>query len=295
MERIRNILKSMHLCGDADTAEIVPFKSIEDGTDYEVWKITLAGKRYVLKKAKNFELQIYSSFFADDIVGAPRFYGSVCVDSEAYFLMEYTSGKDLCRCDRESLQKVLDALISLQDKYWEATDQSDVGLSFAESLKHRQERGAYLNDAVLETAYNDFLSAYQTIPRTLCHDDLLPFNVLVSDDGAVIIDWEIAGILPYPTSLARLIAHCEENDTAFFYMKDADKAFAIDYYYDHLIKSKGIRYEDYRNALDLFLFYEYCEWIMLGVKYEDADMNRYRQYLEKAKIHLSKIQNKSLF
>ena len=72
-------------------------------------------------------------------------------------------------------------------------------------------------------------------------------------------------------------------------MKDEDKAFAINYYYDNLIKNKGITYDAYRHALDLFLLYEYCEWIMLGVKYKDADMERYSRYLEKAKTHLSKI------
>lgn len=289
MEDIRKILESLNLCSDVAAAEIFPFKSTEDGENYEVWKVTLDNNEYVLKKAKNFELEIYSVFFADDIEGAPRFYGSVCVDGEYYFLMEYASGKDICRCDRESLKKVLDALIHLQKKYWGAAELSDVGLSFEESLKRRRARGAYLNDVALETAYNDFLSVYKAVPRTLCHDDLLPFNVLVSDHGATIIDWEIAGILPYPTSFARLIAHCEENDTAFFFMKDEDKVFAIDYYYDHLIKSKGITYEAYRHTLDLFLLYEYCEWIMLGVKYEDADMERYQHYLSKAMRHLGKL------
>jgi thiamine kinase-like enzyme len=175
----------------------------------------------------------------------------------------------------------------LQDEYWDVKDKSDTGYTFEKSLKGRIDRGAYLCDNELEAHYNKFLSAYQNIPRTLCHDDLLPFNILVSDDGATIIDWEYAGMLPYLTSIARLIAHCEESDDAFFYMKDEDKRFAIDYYYDNLIKQKGIAYENYRHDLDLFLFYEYCEWIMLGNKYPDsADMERYKSYLEKTKRHL---------
>ena len=69
-------------------------------------------------------------------------------------------------------------------------------------------------------------------------------------------------------------------------MRDEDKSFAIDYYYNNFIKHKGIAYADYIFAMDCFLLYEYCEWIMLGNKYEDADMERYHGYLKKAKAHL---------
>ena len=138
----------------------------------------------------------------------------------------------------------------------------------------------------MEQAYSGFLELYESLPRTLCHDDLLPFNVLVDGNKATIIDWEYAGILPYPTSLVRLIAHGREEEDAFFYMAEADKAFAIDYYYEHLVKSKGISYEDYRRTVDYFLLYEYCEWIMLGNKYPDEEIPRAREYLAIAKAHI---------
>ncbi len=280
---MRDIVKELL---NTDATAITPFKSAEDGQDYAVWKVTTDSHEYVLKKAKNYELQIYFEFFSDNIIGAPRFLGSASVGGVDYFLMEYVRGNDLCRCDRVALTKALDALIALQDKYWNATDKASVGLSFDESLSRRRDRGSYLGDAELEGEYARFLSVYEALPKTLCHDDLLPFNVLVSENRATIIDWEIAGILPYPTSLARLLAHCEESDDAFFYMKDEDKLFAIDYYYDNLLRDKGISYPDYRRDLDLFIFYEYCEWIMLGNKYADADMERYQKYVAKAKAHI---------
>lgn len=73
-------------------------------------------------------------------------------------------------------------------------------------------------------------------------DDLLPFNVLVAPEGARLIDWEFGGILPYPTSLARLLAHGSEDDTQLFVMQESDRQFAIDYYYTHLISQHGISY-----------------------------------------------------
>ena len=284
---VSEILKKMNISG-CENATVEQFKRSEDDSEYKVWKIDLNGKVYVLKKAKEYESEIYSSFFALDEIGAPKLISTVFVEGDCYILMEYIEGRDICHCDRKSLIKALDALIYLQNKYWSSTNKADTAFSFSKSLAHREARAQFLCDAELEGAYGHFLEAYKTLPRTFCHDDLLPFNIIVSEDKATIIDWEIAGILPYPTSFARLIAHTEESNDAFFYMSDEDKQFAINYYYENLVKQHGISYKDYRETLYLFIFYEYCEWIMLGNKYEDADMDMYSKYLKKAKEHLYK-------
>lgn len=285
--QIVGVLESMHRARAESEIEITPFVSAEDGEAYSVWKITRDGKTDVLKKAKEYEAEVYSTFFAHLNSGAPRVEGIATLDGETYILMEYVEGHDLCRCNRADLIKTLDALIALQNAHWEDRTHAESGYSFGKSLGQRERRGNYLQDPALEAAYGRFLTEYRTLPRTLCHDDLLPFNVIVNADRAVLIDWEYAGILPYPAPLARLIAHGEPHADAFFFMTDEDRSFAIDYYYAHLVKEKGIPYAQYRRSLDLFLLYEYCEWIMLGVKYEDADQMRHAQYREKAKKHLS--------
>jgi hypothetical protein len=266
-----------------DSFEIAPFKSVEDGAEYNVWKV---GSEFVLKKAKGCEIQIYSTFFSDKTSGTPRFFKSVKFAEDDYFLMEFVEGEDLCICKRDKLTKALDALIYIQEKHWNPKEQENCGLSFSESLERRKNRGKYLFDRELEEAYSSFISAYEHTPRTLCHDDLLPFNILVSEDRATLIDWEVAGILPYPTPLARLLAHTEEKDGAMFYMTEEDRLFAIDYYYENLPAKHGISYNEYRKTLDLFLLYEYCEWIMLGNKYDDADMELFEKYKAKSNKHL---------
>lgn len=278
---MRSVLQQM---GIEKVLEVTPFPREEDDTLYEVWKVTTPEGEYVLKKAKSHELAVYDAFFREDLPGAPRFLEAAEAEGENWILMEYVKGTDLRRCDRESLTAALDALISLQDRFWESPETA--GYSFEESLQSRKNRGSFLNDPFFEQAYGRFLELYESLPRTLCHDDLLPFNVLVDGDKATIVDWEYAGILPYPTSLVRLIAHGREAEDAFFYMTEADKTFAIDYYYEHLVRSKGISYEDYRWAVDYFLLYEYCEWIMLGNKYPDEDIPRAREYLAIAKNHI---------
>ena len=300
-------------CGFSPEIQVTPFRSEEDDSEYKAWKVVDGEKTYVLKQAKGHEAEIYRSFFENEKfkqsaesvrASVPGIYGAVNCEGEDYILMEYIEGMDLCKCDRSRLKLVLDALISLQDFYWETRISADIdcravdagrcseddcsglyaaGCSFADSLENRKRRGEYLNDPELEAAYEKYLEVYQTVPRTLCHDDLLPFNVLVSDERAVIIDWEIVGMLPYPTSLARLIAHCSEDENAFFVMSEDDKNFAVEYYYDRLVRGKGISEEEYRTTLDYFRLYEYCEWIMLGNRYEDADMDRFREYMGKAK------------
>ena len=204
--------------------------------------------------------------------------------------MEYVHGEDLRHCTREKLRKALDALIEMQKQWWQLPGCEDIAFSMAKARAGRIRRGEDLGDAQLKQAYQGYLTLWERLPRTLCHEDLLPFNLLINEEKAVIIDWEVAGMQPYPSSLARLIAHGEERENAFFYMTEEDKAFAIDYYYHHFLQDKGIAYADYRMALDYFLLYEYCEWIMLGIRYKDTQSDRYIRYRAMALEHLKKLQ-----
>lgn len=276
---------------DPKNANVTAFKNAEDGSEYDVWKILINNNPFVLKKAKEFELEVYSLFLNGIDYGVPHFYDSVCINNSDYFIMEYVDGVDLCKCNRENLKKALDSLIYLQDRFWGNTALCDAGYNYEKSLQSRINRGKYLNDAELQSEYARFLSLYSTLPRTLCHDDLLPFNLLVSDKGAVIIDWEFAGILPYLSSLARLIAHGTNDTSDLFYMADSDRAFAVEYYYDNLAKHKGIDRHEYERALDYFLLYEYCEWVMVGNKYGQTDSERYKRYCSKAIEHARRLRS----
>ena len=281
-EKLKGIIRSTKLFEKSDNISFSPFVSAEDGAEYDVWRVSSDEKTYVLKKAKESELSVYISYLKN-ASGVPRIIESVDFEDENYFIMEYVQGEPALRFDRLAITKALDALIAIQKAFWQTSEIEGAGVSFEESLAHRISRGKYLNDHDLEEAYDEFIDAYKALPRTLCHDDLLPFNIMLSEDSATVIDWEVAGILPYPVPLARLLAHAEESEDAFFYIKNEDKEFATRYYYDNLLKEKGIAEYDFRYSLALFVFYEYCEWIMLGNKYPDADMERYDKYMKKAK------------
>ena len=239
----------------------------EDGEgEYAVWRVDYANTSYVIKRATTAEAECYSQYL-QTAAFAPHLIAKV----ENYLLLEYIDGNNLMKCDHSALKAALDAMIDMQIPHWNAS-KTDT------ALESRRNRRSYLENPLLEQAYDAYLADCMQIPWTFCHDDLLPFNVINTADRAVFIDWEHAGLLPYPASLARLIAHVEEKADALFSMSANDVSFAIDYYYEKLLKTQGISYESYRRSLDLHLFYEYCEWVYVGNKFKDTTGELYQKY-----------------
>lgn len=261
-----------------------------DGGLYRVWKIESGGQTRLLKAAKEYEAEVYRTFLRGSRY-APEIYAEQRVGGEDWLLMEYVDGHDLCRCTRGALTLALDALISMQAAYWNDTAHAAEAYSFEKSLSGRRRRGEALNDAVLKAGYAEFLRLYETLPRTLCHDDLLPFNVRVcpAQKRAVLIDWEFAGILPYPVPLARLLAYGEESADALFYMTEADRSFAAAYYYENLLRERGVARDEWQRTLDCFLLYEYCEWVAIGNRSGETDGKYYRKYLPLALAQARKL------
>jgi predicted Ser/Thr protein kinase len=286
---LRSILDQIDAVSISKEATLTQLKHEEDNEPYQVWKMDTHGAAYILKEAKGNEKEVYSSVLTASCSCAPALRQIVETEEKTYLLMDYIEGEDLCKCDRRKLQLALDALISLQEKTWEMEATGQWEGSFHNGFLQRQNRGKYLHDPLLEQAYEKFLDVFLSVPRTLCHDDLLPFNIICGKEKAVMIDWEYAGILPYPTSFARLIAHTEENRNALFYMTEADKRYAIAYYYDRLLKGKGISYPHWCNTLEYFLFYEYCEWVFVGHRYQATDGLYYKKYLPLAKQQAARI------
>lgn len=263
-------------------ASITQFYREEDGSPYDVWKIETDSVMAVLKKTSPEERTTCEAFFPDGGFGTPTIYGFTEHGGETYMLMEFFDGETMSQSTREKLILALGALIQTQEKFWGNTALADAGWTFEKRHTARKKRLSYMED--LSNAYKAYLEADKTVPRTLCNDDLLPFNVLVNSDRAVIIDWEFAGILPYPCALARLLAFGEENTDFMFQMSQADKEFAVQYYYDNLIKNKGISWEEYIRTMKLFFFKEYSEWVYFTRSSNDFTKPEYQKYYVKCKI-----------
>ena len=287
---LKDIIKLIDAVPITEQAVITQLKHVEDDEPYQVWTIDTGIARYILKEAKKDEEETYRLILAElNGSGTPIIYQTIFAEEKIYLLMEYVDGENLCKCNRKKLTLALNALIFLQRKTWNDHSLAAYGYSFEKSLRSREHRGKYLNDLVLEEVYEKFMQMYSKVPRALCHDDLLPFNVIASDHRAVLIDWEYGGILPYPTAFARLIAHGEDTEDALFFMTPEDRTFAIDYYYDNFLKEMGITYTEWRNTLEYFLFYEYCEWVFVGNKHNAQNSVFYKKYLPIAKLQAQKI------
>lgn len=277
-ELIQEILRLLQFPCAVHFAE--PFRSPEDGSIYPVWHLVTDRGELVLKQASSREASVYRAFFLDGRA-APHLLASGEAEGQCYILMEYVPGHDLCRCSRRELQLFLDALIEAQEKHWADWDHRDVGYSFASCWENRQKRSAYMGE--LGKAYQAYLDAFATLPRTLCNDDMLPFNVLVQNERAVILDWDYGGILPYPSPLARFLAFGEENENALFYLRDEDRQFALDYYFMKLPFRHGISREEFDRTMDLFFFKEYSEWVYCAGISGDYEMEYYKKYAPMAR------------
>ncbi len=258
----------------AAAAEPMPYEEA-DGF-YAAWKIDDGQGKYLLKIASPNELAVYRRLH-NRIPALPRFYGAVSYYNKTYILLEFVAGHNLMRCRREDLIRVLDAMIELQGSFWDS--RCRIGETARTALVGCRKRRAYLTEPDLRAWLDQFLAFYPTLPRTLCHNDLLPFNLILGEGRVVFIDWETGGMLPYPCMLARLLVHGSEHGETPFYMTQEDKAFAVRYYYEHLLQDRGVPYADYRRALELFWFFELTEWVYVYRKYRKPPDALYDHYL----------------
>jgi hypothetical protein len=283
MEKLQDDLNQILEKLELDINKAEQLKREEDDSFYDVWKVISNDKEYILKRTDELEILNYENYLSKLNRGVPKLYKKINYNNKWYILIDYFKGDNLCKATKENLKKVLDELIRIQDIYWN----SPIDKQYNQSLESRINRGKYLKNELINSEYQKFLSFYKQTPLTLCHDDLLPFNVLCNDDNACLIDWGHAGILPYPTPIVRLIAHGKDDEEYLFYMKEEDKEFVINYYYDNFIKNKNIDYDTYINIINYFLLYEYCVWIMLGEKHNNLDSDMYKEYCNKALTHIN--------
>ena len=224
---------------------------------YNVWKVVSNNNSYILKQATIDELNNYNKLNSDSL---PKLYGHTKYYNKTYILIQFINGINLNEATKENVIKVLDSLISIQERYWNHS--GIIGISFEEKLSKVIKRKEYLCDEILEKAYDKFINIFTSCEITFVHDDLLPFNVIINN----------------PLSICRLITHCKEEKDYIFYMKEEDKQFAIDYYYTNFIEKHNIKKEKYLKTIKSFMFYEFTEWVFVYNKYNKSKDQRYEYY-----------------
>ena len=287
---ITNIVNKILNCDEEYEISSFPFEDTKGFYKY-VYKIKHLSKTYVLKQAKEKELDLYLSL-NNTIKCIPNFYGSYHFYNKDYILIDYFDGYNAMRLNREDLIKIIDAIIDAQKIYWLSNE--TFGITFNDSLNKKEKLIEYIPNELRDT-YHLYLQYFKKAPRTFSHEDLLPFNVLIKGNDVCFIDLEVGGILPYPTMLSRLIAFTEEKDNALFYLKKEDYQYALTYYYDNFILGKNIRKEEYLITMELFIFNELLEFVWSYRKHNFKPDDRYNKMyalsIEKQKEIMSLLKN----
>ena len=243
--------------------------------------MTAGEARYILKRAKASEGEIYRTFFTPSRPYAPAVIARADTAEGEYLLLEFIDGTDLLRPTKPRLLSAVRAISAMQNDFWQDDALAGRGYTFLQSFPTEKRAG---HISALRYWKSGMMSIWR--PTSVCrgrcvHDDLLPFNLLIDGSRAVLIDWEAGGILPYPVCIARLTAHGRSHG-AFFRMTPEQRRYAAEAYYALALRPHGIGMTPLSRALSLFLFSESCEWVVIGNRYGKEECSYYLPYLRTA-------------
>lgn len=232
---------------------------------YNVYKISVNGENYVLKKSDEEEISVYSKLLEKKSLPVPKYYGFTTWQETKWILIEFVKGTDLRNFTEEMAHASAKSIATIMNTYWQATESEFESQRkdhrFERYWKRINKRAECLkNETEIKEAYDKFLERQKNCPRTLSNGDFLQFNALIHEGNVVLIDWGFAGIMPYSLDIARLITHGSEDKHGFpFYMNDELRKIFIDEVYDRLLIKPDRK--QYLQDIKLSQLNEYIEFI----------------------------------
>lgn len=154
-----------------------------------------------------YEAEIYRSAFPDVDLATPAFYGTFgLVDSIDCIVLQHVSGFRVQRAPEP--RSLLDVCADLGRFHSRVVGiLPPVHNVFSRSHFSRLTSEMELLPGVsarLRGAGSTVVDVLSNDPRTLIHGELYPANVLINEEGPVVIDWECAGVGPGVLDLAML-------------------------------------------------------------------------------------------
>lgn len=253
----------------SDSQDYVVEQFCDDGEGevnrYNVYKITVGGKCYVLKKSDDVEIGVYEHFLKGQGLPAPDYFGSAQWDGKRWILIEYVPGTDLRDYTPDMAIACAESISRIANRYWQQ-DEAEFARGrqdgrFERYWKRINKRAECLKEEpTLKTAYDCFLERQRTCPRTLSNGDFLQFNAIFRDGRVTLVDWAFGGIMPYSLDIARMIAHGTLDRRTFpFYMTRAHKEQFVGRTYELLERKPD--YDRYLADIRLAVLNEYIEFI----------------------------------
>ena len=280
-----------NIFSDASKIYITAFKETSPGEErvYDVYKVNVDGTEYVLKKTNQSEVEVFKNYLNGHNFPVPTYYYD-SEDKETFWIIqEYIPGPDLKQFNKKSAISCAKGLASISNDYWlENPPEIIKGSRMDKYFKRILKRKDCLKDRPNELrAYEIFIKRQRNCPWTLSHGDLLPFNVIQTEQEVVFIDWGFSGIMPYSLDPARLITHGSETNNIFYMTNELRKTF-LESYYKNLTKTK-LSYEEYLWDIQLSALNESIEFIEESLKAPSlAAKNEFFEFYESK---LKKISN----
>ncbi|MGY3751070.1 aminoglycoside phosphotransferase family protein [Vagococcus acidifermentans] len=200
--------------------------------------VTTENKKFILKKITRNEyslnriLQKHNQF---RIMPAIR---QTAKDSEGNWWMttDYVAGDNLSILNPAAAELLGEALAELVSYFWSNPQPlKNISPSIDDQIAAKERFLCKIEkNTVMHEAYLTYIQRFVDSPKSLCHDDLLPINVLYDNkhNNVKIIDWEHGRLSSYISDTARF---------ATFYNKDRDKF------------KRGLTFLDDENSASLFL------------------------------------------
>lgn len=221
--------------------KIRSFKQLSDDRldkTYFVYElINFENKKFILKQTPEKEViinKILETNYPNN--SYPKIINHSIDSNHHYLTFEYVNGEDLSILTKNSAENLAISIAKLVNFFSKNSHLLlEIQPNFTTQKKNKQAILKKLPiDSDLQKAYILYLDRYSIIPQSICHDDLLPINIIFDNElqQVKILDWEHTRINSYISDISRFGTFFSNEETSF---------------------NKGFSFLDKNNYVDYFL------------------------------------------
>ncbi|MDD3842702.1 MAG: aminoglycoside phosphotransferase family protein [Candidatus Izemoplasmatales bacterium] len=201
---------------------------------YNVFLVKFNNKHYVVKKSNSRETLIANKYLANHDFKTLKVLNEYTdQDGNCWILYNYIDLKDARHRNIHVMRQCGNAIAEIHAFYLKKNTSED--LDTERTVRYYRKKSESLqNYPLLYAAASIAIQRVNSAPITLCHEDLLPINILCDENQAVIIDFEEAYFLAYFLDPARFVTHYDYNNT--HYISKSSQAIFLSTYYQCIKK-----------------------------------------------------------
>lgn len=210
--------------------------------EYDVYLINIDDKKYTIKENYNgYESNIYENLLSNKSIQVHEYYGKfVDSNNKENIVIEYIKGNIFNNENLDSYLELAKELANIHKVFFNnnhinsnSAFLKNMNLRNLELIKEAQrskELGKYNITEDILNKLKGIVKYMMSRPQTLIHRDLLPINIMKSNSGVKIIDWESAAIGCYTQDIGRLL-YDFRNSNGEYWVKKEYEGSILDIYY----------------------------------------------------------------